>query len=470
MKSICRAALILLALGSSPIGAVASIGGDDEKAKDLGSRQPGLSIASRFAAIKSEFAAEQDRLREALEKINDPAEANRVNRKLGPDEVAYCRRMVELAATAPADPGARDALIWVIDHPGRSEVGPFGDLFARAAALLVRHHGDDPEAVRIGLGIDNNASFQRDALLYGFLAAAKGREQMGLARLAMAQYLEQKAKFAHGTRNMKARAKYKLKGVMDDYGKLVDKEREQSAEEFAYILALRESDPAKLRAEAERLYEEVASDYSDVPHITLRHREIEALAKAPNPTWNGKPLSDDERKQLAELVGRKQTLGQVAEGRLDEMHNLVVGKPAPEIDGVDFEGKPLKLSDYQGKVVALVFWGTWCGPCMRAIPGERDLVERLKGKPFALLGINCDGDKQAAIKAISSERITWPNWHDGAPDTGPIARRYHVRSYPTVLVLDARGIIRHKDLHGDAIGEAVEKILAAPSAEAGPTP
>jgi hypothetical protein len=45
-------------------------------------------------------------------------------------------------------------------------------------------------------------------------------------------------------------------------------------------------------------------------------------------------------------VARKRTLADEAEARIDNMHNLVPGKPAPEIDGVDFSGKPLKLSDY----------------------------------------------------------------------------------------------------------------------------
>ena len=97
----------------------------------------------------------------------------------------------------------------------------------------------------------------------------------------------------------------------------------------------------------------------------------------------------------------------------DGMPRLAGGKPAPDISGIDFRGEALNLSDYRGKVVVLVFWDSWSGPCMREVPHLRKLTERLKDKPFALLGINCNVDKQVAVKAMETERITWPSWHDG---------------------------------------------------------
>ena len=150
---------------------------------------------------------------------------------------------------------------------------------------------------------------------------------------------------------------------------------------------------------------------------------LEALLKEPAPKWNGEPLTDDGRRVIERLLARKKTLGEEAEARLDDMLNLAVGKSAPEIEGLDFNGKPLKLSDYKGKVVVLVFWGTWCGPCMAQVPQERELVERLKGQPFALLGVDCEADKDKARAVMARERMTWPNWYDGPPGEGPIARR-----------------------------------------------
>ena len=141
------------------------------------------------------------------------------------------------------------------------------------------------------------------------------------------------------------------------------------------------------------------------------------------------------------------------------MLNLAVGKSAPEIEGVDVNGKPLRLSDSRGKVVMLVFWGSWCSPCMAQVRHERDLAERLKGQPFALLGVDCEENKDTARGVMGRERMTWPNWFDGAVGTGPIAKRYHIRGYPRVFVVDARGVIRVRTIGSVGLDDTVDKLL-----------
>ena len=74
-------------------------------------------------------------------------------------------------------------------------------------------------------------------------------------------------------------------------------------------------------------------------------------------------------------------------------------------------------------------------------PHERSLVERLKDEPFTILGVNSD-DPDRYRTAIENENITWPSFFDGGTTGGPIATRWGVTGWPTVVVLDHEGIIR----------------------------
>jgi thiol-disulfide isomerase/thioredoxin len=77
-------------------------------------------------------------------------------------------------------------------------------------------------------------------------------------------------------------------------------------------------------------------------------------------------------------------------------------------EGEEIGGRKLRLRDYRGKVVAIVFWASWCGPCMELIPHERELVKRLKDRPFVLLGVNGDDDRAKATEVMTKEAMTWP--------------------------------------------------------------
>ena len=93
-------------------------------------------------------------------------------------------------------------------------------------------------------------------------------------------------------------------------------------------------------------------------------------------------------------------------------------------------------------------------------PHERSLVERLAGEPFALLGINSDGDRDALKKVMEEENITWRSWWDGGSTNGPIATQWNVSGWPTIYVLDHTGTIRFKNVRGEAMDKAVDALLA----------
>ncbi len=93
------------------------------------------------------------------------------------------------------------------------------------------------------------------------------------------------------------------------------------------------------------------------------------------------------------------------------------------------------------------------------IPHEREMVERLKDKPFTLLGINSDGSRSVLKKILKEQKITWPNICGGSPGKNKIAKAWNVHAWPTIYVIDHEGIIRHRDLRGDKLEAAVEALL-----------
>src|SRR5262245_51450150 len=92
-------------------------------------------------------------------------------------------------------------------------------------------------------------------------------------------------------------------------------------------------------------------------------------------------------------------------------------------------------------------------------PHERSLVKRLQDKPFALIGVNSDRDRDELKKVMQKEEITWRSFWDGGSTGGPIATKWNVRAWPTIYVLDAKGVIRYKDVRGEEMDKAVDTLL-----------
>jgi peroxiredoxin len=91
-------------------------------------------------------------------------------------------------------------------------------------------------------------------------------------------------------------------------------------------------------------------------------------------------------------------------------------------------------------------------------PHERSLVVRMQDQPFALLGVNSDS-KSSLRAAMKRENITWRSWWDGGNTRGPIARAWNISGWPTIYVLDAKGVIRYKNVRDKTMDEAVEALL-----------
>ena len=90
-------------------------------------------------------------------------------------------------------------------------------------------------------------------------------------------------------------------------------------------------------------------------------------------------------------------------------------------------------------------------------------MKRLADKPFALLGVNSDRDLKALKPILDQEQITWRSFWNGPQGTGgPISATWGVRGWPTLYLIDHKGIIRHKWVGspGDKVmDEAIDKLI-----------
>ena len=93
------------------------------------------------------------------------------------------------------------------------------------------------------------------------------------------------------------------------------------------------------------------------------------------------------------------------------------------------------------------------------LPHEKELVEHLKNEPFALLGINSDGTAEELKKILEREKITWRQAVDG-DTSGPWATKWNVNGWPTIYVIDAKGVIRYRDVRDKDMEDAVLKLIA----------
>jgi len=165
----------------------------------------------------------------------------------------------------------------------------------------------------------------------------------------------------------------------------------------------------------------------------------------------------------------------------DRLANLV-GKEAPELQKMKgwLNSKPLSLKELRGKVVLLDFWGTWCGPCVQAIPDLIDLSEKYHDKGLVIIGIHDDSmnsvkDLEKEIDKLSKERwdgkkIPFAIALDGGgrckiegtnlTSSGATTAAYGIQKWPTMVLIDKKGkIVKEYNRGGDT--EVMEKLLAA---------
>jgi hypothetical protein len=212
---------------------------------------------------------------------------------------ALVAKFLAIAEDNPKDPVAVDALAWVVTNV------PSGSQLSRALDMLSQDHLESDKLGDVCAALVRKPSAAAEQLLRSLAEKSPHRSVRGLAHFHLAGYFEHLLT---------------LKDSLEKDPNLARRFDQSYGKGFSKSVA--SLDRVKVTKQIETLYERVASTFADVP------------------TSRG-------------------TLGPAAETELFAIRHLSVGGTAPEIEGDDVDGKPLRLSDYRGKVVVLDFWGHW---------------------------------------------------------------------------------------------------------------
>jgi TonB family protein len=136
---------------------------------------------------------------------------------------------------------------------------------------------------------------------------------------------------------------------------------------------------------------------------------------------------------------------------------------APDFSVVTLEREFIDLAGLKGKVVLLDFWGTWCPPCVRAVPSLRAIQKRHRDDNFVLLSVSSDSDEAVVRRFTESNDMHWPQFWDRERK---VQQAFDVRAFPTYVVIDADGVVRFRTAGGgpfepDGLEKAIKAHLKA---------
>ncbi len=140
---------------------------------------------------------------------------------------------------------------------------------------------------------------------------------------------------------------------------------------------------------------------------------------------------------------------------------LAPGKTAPIFTLPTSKGDTLSLSDFYGKhtLILIDFWASWCAPCRAENPNLRAAYSKFKAKGLEIVGVSLDQNKEAWLRGIKDDKLSWPQLSDLGYFNSEAARLYGINSIPSNFLLDANGVILASNLRGPELNKAIEQHL-----------
>jgi thiol-disulfide isomerase/thioredoxin len=250
--------------------------------------------------------------------------------------------------------------------------------------------------------------------------------------------------------------------LMEFVDQLKDSERERISAEVEFLLLERrainvdELDREQVIALLAELEEFFTDQQLIAKHLRVASSTVAAINQLEDDDKReeyfakfGKFFSDSDDRQLA-AYGKK--LAKQPGGTAPE----VVGREV-ELAGATVDGIALDWSSYQGKIVLIQFWATWCPACLKEMPQVAAFYEEHREKGVDVVGVNMDKDLDALAAYLEKHDTPWT--HLVGEHCQEIAREYGVRAFPTLMLVDREGKIAAVGHRVGDLAETVDKLL-----------
>jgi peroxiredoxin len=131
----------------------------------------------------------------------------------------------------------------------------------------------------------------------------------------------------------------------------------------------------------------------------------------------------------------------------------------PDFTVADTSGKLMKLSSLRGKYVLVDFWASWCAPCRKENPNVVKAYQKYHDKGFEIVGVSLDTKKDAWMKAIEKDNLTWNHVSDLKGWESGIVKEFGITVVPTSFLLDKEGKVIANNLREEALPKKLEQLL-----------
>jgi peroxiredoxin len=156
---------------------------------------------------------------------------------------------------------------------------------------------------------------------------------------------------------------------------------------------------------------------------------------------------------------KKSNYGKMIEQYLLLNKDLHIGDKFVDFDMLDSNGQPRKLEEFQGKIVLLEFWASWCAGCLNQITFLKKAYEKYHNDGFEIFAVSFDEKQEDWIRAIEQRHLNWIHVSEFKSVGNTAGFIYGVHSIPDNFLIDKNGIIIARDLSGDELNKKLNKLI-----------